>query len=488
MKPLSIPIAFSLTVSLSLWYLCLTEAPVLIDPDTAWHIAAGDLWRAAGKVVADPWGWTSDGKAWINIAWAFDVAVSWLHAHTGFIILYPLCLIIVSTLIGVQVMQAVRQGAIAPALIILAPVMILQIYSGTLLRPNLITLIFTVAGYYLLATRDTSWQWRRWFLLPVMCALWANLHGGFLYMFLLFGIFGLEALILEHYRRLLKLTVLGVLCLAFTLLNPFGYEIWTASYYGMNTPFNSLINEWKPTNFRESLRMLALLVLLLVASGFTDKRVRISDRLLVFILFCLTLMSQRHSIILALFCIPYLGQTLTYALREVPQLGWIEKMSDRILLKAKAEDIRIVAAFMLAFVLVFVCSPWPRNLLLTRPVEISKDIVDPDDLIYLQTHYAGQKILNHYDLGGHLIYYGRGNPKLFIDGRSNTAYPEQVLTDYRDFMQFAGQDVRGRDIHKKYGFGAVVIPVAAEEKEVWDDNYYWKRVFLGKSLAIYEPR
>ena len=482
------PASFSITMALCLWYLCLTGAPVLIDPDTAWHLAAGDLWRSSGIIMSDPWGWTSEGKTWINMAWAFDVVISWLHEHTGFAILYPFCLIIVSALIGIQVMQAQKNGSIIPVLIIITPLLVFQIYSSTLLRPNLVTLIFTLSSYYFLLTENATWIKRRWMLLPLISIVWVNMHGGFLYLYLLFFVFGLELLIKKYWKQFLHLTLLGIICLAVSVLNPFGYEILTASFAGMSTPFNSIINEWKPINFAESHRMLFLLVLLLIGGGFMDSRIRIADRLLIIILFYLTLTSQRHSVMLALFCIPYLGITLTYLIREMPELQWIERRFNALTQNVKISDLHIVGVFMLMFVVIFVFSPWPRDLLLKKPIGISNDIVAPEDLTYLQKHYADEKILNHYDLGGHLIFYGRGTPKLFIDGRSNTAYPEQVLTDYRDFMQFSGQDMKGRKVHEKYGFNAVLIPNNIEERSSWNDNYFWKRVYEGRAFSIYEPR
>ena len=484
----TIPATFTITIALCLWYLCLTGAPVLIDPDTAWHLAAGDLWRSSGIITSDPWGWTSEGKTWVNMAWAFDVIISWLHEHSGFAILYPLCLIIVSTLIGIQVMQAQKKGAIIPVLIFITALLVFQIYSSTLLRPNLVTLIFTLCSYYLLVTENPLWIKRRSALLPLITIVWVNMHGGFLYLFLLFFVFGLELLFKKHWKPLSQLTLLGIVCLVCTGVNPFGYEILTTSFAGMSTPFNSIINEWKPINFAESYRMLFLLVLLLVGGGFMDSRIRIADRLLIITLFYLTLTSQRHSVMLALFCIPYLGITITHVVREMDQLQWIENRFQSFSRNIAIEDLRIVGGFMLMFVVIFVASPWPRDLLLKNPIGISKDIVAAEDLTYLQKHYAHEKILNHYDLGGHLIFYGRGIPKLFIDGRSNTSHPEQVLTDYRDFMQFAGQDMKGRKVHEKYGFKAVLIPNNIEERDSWDDNYFWRRVYEGGAFSIYEPR
>ena len=68
------PVAVSLLFALLAAALSSAGAPLLSDPDTAWHIAAGDLIREHGTVhLTDPWSFTAHGYPWLNIFVALDL-------------------------------------------------------------------------------------------------------------------------------------------------------------------------------------------------------------------------------------------------------------------------------------------------------------------------------------------------------------------------------------------------------------------------------
>ena len=57
---------------------------VLMDPDTGWHIASGDLIRELGRMPAsDPWSFTAGDYPWVDMSWAYDVLLSFVHSAGG---------------------------------------------------------------------------------------------------------------------------------------------------------------------------------------------------------------------------------------------------------------------------------------------------------------------------------------------------------------------------------------------------------------------
>lgn len=113
----------------------------------------------------------------------------------------------------------------------------------------------------------TLWLLVRWqlgknrclWLLPLVAALWVNLHGSF---FLFFALCG-SALVAGHGSRRLMLIILGVAFLA-TFINPSGPSVWWLSFQ-MTTNLSILqfSSEWSPptnTNWQMNLFYICLLV------------------------------------------------------------------------------------------------------------------------------------------------------------------------------------------------------------------------------------
>ena len=57
-------------------------------------------------------------------------------------------------------------------------------------------------------------------------------------------------------------------------------------------------------------------------------------------------------------------------------------------------------------------------------------LLSEQDARYLQTHFPNARLLNHWNVGGNLIFFTRGAVPLFVDGRAATAYPDALLRDY----------------------------------------------------------
>ena len=69
----------------SLYYLL--NAKILLGHyDLGWHLAAGDLIRAQGKIpTQDPWSFAAGTRQWVNLSWLWDVLASAIfqQAHFG---------------------------------------------------------------------------------------------------------------------------------------------------------------------------------------------------------------------------------------------------------------------------------------------------------------------------------------------------------------------------------------------------------------------
>jgi hypothetical protein len=116
------------------------------------------------------------------------------------------------------------------------------------LRPQLLGMVAFVAVAWLLVGRRTSP--RTIWLVPVIVAIWANLHGSFFLGPVLVGLAWLQDLADRDpgARRTLVVALLSVLA---ACLTPFGPWVWAyAVGLSVNPEVTARITEWQPTTLR----------------------------------------------------------------------------------------------------------------------------------------------------------------------------------------------------------------------------------------------
>jgi len=152
---------------------------ILGDGDTGWHIRAGEWILQNGRVPErDLFSFTKAGERWYAWEWLWDAAFAWLHQQWGMAAV-ALASIFLICLTSVLLYRLVRRKcgdvivAIAVTFLALAGASI-----HWLARPHLFTLLFVVIFCSVLE-RVREGRLRLLVLLPLLTALWANLHAGF---------------------------------------------------------------------------------------------------------------------------------------------------------------------------------------------------------------------------------------------------------------------------------------------------------------------
>lgn len=152
---------------------------LLGDGDTLWHIRTGE-WILANRQVprTDFFSFTKPGEPWFAWEWLWDLIFGWLHQNWG---LGPVVagstLIICVTAVLVYRLALRRCGH---PLVALAAAYLALTASALhwLARPHLVTLLLSVAFMSILESVGQG-RTRRLLWLPLVTALWVNLHGGF---------------------------------------------------------------------------------------------------------------------------------------------------------------------------------------------------------------------------------------------------------------------------------------------------------------------
>src|ERR1700687_1158960 len=229
----------------SVYYL--SNASLLLGHyDLGWHLAAGDLIRDRGSIpFQHPWSFTLADKQWYNLSWLWDVIASVIFQYTNFSGLVLFTVACGAVIVGYLTSICLSSGASAPAVCI-------SVFSACLLYPTFVT----APNIYLAASPNTSTMLfcvifygeclkrTRWFLLPLMMVLWANLHGGFLLGFLIVGVFCGAALLGRDWANFKIYSLVGVGCLVATFINPLGWHIYDGVAATLGHFVQAYITEW----------------------------------------------------------------------------------------------------------------------------------------------------------------------------------------------------------------------------------------------------
>lgn len=483
-----VPLAYiSLVLFVLILVLSFGNAPVFGDADTAWHLAAGDLSRRDHIIpLSDIWSFTAAGEPWYNLSWLFDAGFSALFAAGGFSALYALTIGVFAGCLTFMVHLCIKRGASPLVVFLLIPFALLALYGGVIARPAMCSLIMTILFYHILHCYRGTGRLGNMLPLPLLMAFWVNLHAGFLLMFLIMGLFLLEAGWEQNRMRIRDYGLIIALCLIATLVNPLGFAIYYGTIYKVFSTISvSYVTEWKPAEVGHNLPMTLFLLLTLVIGNSFDRRIPLIDRMLAIVMLMLSLSSIRYIIFAALLLLPTLSLRLSYLLYESAIGGRVRELDATITQDMQKSDIRIMGLVMAAFAFIFICSPTPRDALLESPVGFPKKNFPVAEAAFIAEHYPSLRFLNDYNLGGYLDYLWRGKVKVFIDGRASSLYSEELLKDYFNFMDSAGFGGRAEITAAYYHLDGLIIPNDAKNANLWAWNPLWKAVYHGKVATVY---
>lgn len=453
----------------------LTNAPALLGHfDLGWHLAAGDLIRQQGSIpLHDPWSFTSAGNRWFNLSWLWDVFASALYQRThfqGLVILTIACGVAIA---GRLTFITLKTGA-APISVCAAVLLVClfypsfssfpNIYLAT--SPNMATTLFCVIFLGECLTPS-----RRLLLLPFLMLLWVNLHGGFVLGLFLIGFFCVKSLFRRERINVILLMVAGCGCLAATLVNPLGWDVYQGVTGTLGNPVQAHIGEWKSYyyNFIWPGSVPGLLYIMFFVV--VELRYRAPCPLEIRILAWLFLFAGFYQFrYLAFF---FLFSTMPLALNL-----------DR-LLKVKSDVSKTLAVAGM----VMTCA-LPVFYFQALPTFGLPQMLSEDDARYLREHFPHARMLNNWNFGGLLIFYDRGSVPLFVDGRAATVYPQSLLQDYD---KVGRPEVNGSDwdmVLKKYRIDTVVWQKSHDAlRGFLVGSRGWKEAYTGQYVSIYvRPR
>ena len=157
-----------------------SPAALLHDPDTYLHIAAGRWMLAhAALPIADPFSHSMPGAVWVPAEWLGEVVLALTYGAAGWggvVVLAAGAFALAGALLAAFLLR--RLPALPALLATMAGAML--VLPHLLARPHVLALPALVVWCgALFAARDEA-RGPPWVVLPAM-ALWANLHGSFMF-------------------------------------------------------------------------------------------------------------------------------------------------------------------------------------------------------------------------------------------------------------------------------------------------------------------
>src|ERR1700682_3177611 len=226
---------------------------LLIDPDTMWQVTVGQ-WIIDHRAVpeTDVYSFTMRGQPWISTQWLAQILFAKAYAISGWSGPVVLAATATAATFALLAKFLSRHLSESTTLVFVAAALALTVPHLSA-RPHVLALPVMVLWVgELMAAADRRAAPSFW-LLPLM-ALWANLHGGFVFGLVLVAAVAFDAVLSADIKSrkalALRWAAFGVAALMASCCTPYGWNSLLASQkilaLGGALP---LIMEWKPADF-----------------------------------------------------------------------------------------------------------------------------------------------------------------------------------------------------------------------------------------------
>ena len=431
-KSLPLPGFSSMLLALlmgSLFFFCIHQ-PLMADPDIGWHLRDAQLLIQQHAFLRhDFYTFSLNGHSWINPEWFSEVFFYGAWHQFGIRGIEVLSIILLETLmLGVCLLAWQRIRSLRPAIfvagffIVFASVSIAprtQLFGWICLIVELAILNhFRTVGE---GAKDALWA------LPILFALWINLHGSWpiglvlLIAFLACGFRSFHIGALEatawtpmQRKRLLLFTALSIPVL---FVNPYGWHLVVYPFIiaGQHKLTLATVQEWQSLDFHGTR---GRIVFLLVAALFAARTLRartwsLYDAAAVFVALMAGFTYSRFLLLAGIVLCPMLAEELTFLGHDDP-----------------AKDRRLLNTAVIALVLYFACTHVPTR----DELQAQGDRGYPAKAVaYLSQHPISGPLFNDFNWGGYLVWNLPKQP-IFIDTRADVFEQTGLLQSYMNLI------------------------------------------------------
>ena len=450
--------------------ICVHRAAVA-DPDIWWHLRVGE-WILQHHTVprVEIFSGPLAGTPWLAYSWLFELVVVKLFYRLGLlgILAYTAGMIVAITVALYHLVRRLQGDFTLRVLFTFASLFsLLPIYTP---RPWHFSILFFVLELDILMHARRTGKTRELAWLPLIFALWSNIHIEYIYGLFVLGLALVESVVARRWAgATVRTKPVWVFCallasLLATLANPFGWRIYGV-VYNLVTQGGGLlqVSEMQAIPFRGLANYCVLLLTLAAAGALAwTRRFRLFESGLFFFAAVLSFRSQRDVWLIAVVAAAILASTVTGSDRNLtpsPRFG--------ATLATVAAALMVVAGFRVMRVNNAVLSEQVANLMPVRAVDAIRT-----------NGYAGP-LYNDFNWGGYLIWALR--MPVIIDGRTNLYGNERMD---RSIATWGGQPDWTSDPELKSA-GLIIGPVTAPLTQLLRMDSHYKLVYEDKLAAVF---
>jgi len=205
--------------------------------DTYWHLRAGqDLFRSGHVQLTELYSHTARGRPWPNHEWLWQ-AISYGSYRMGGM---PLLQLLAASCVTLAVALAYRAMRARPSVNFVLALLGIPLASVSwALRPQAVSLLFLIVLLHLLLAQ-------RFWLLPALFLVWANLHGAVAMGGVVLTVATIVSAFDDERARFRKLLVATIVSGLATALTPMGLGLWRFIGQSIARSRQNQILEWLP--------------------------------------------------------------------------------------------------------------------------------------------------------------------------------------------------------------------------------------------------
>ncbi len=422
----------------------------LVDPDLWGHVRYGQDWLAGGELPRTATHtFTAENYPWINHENLAELALAACYNTFGVTgMLFAKCMLGMGIVLA-MVWVASRHGVHPIVSWTLMVVVTANLEAFFPLRPQLFSFALCAVALVLLDRGFRNWQSERTFDtrllwgLPIVFAVWANSHGGFIAgLSIVGGYLGgriIELLLPRKniaWQQVGQLTLIGIVCLAATLVNLYGWQLhrWLALSLIEPRPEITewLAPHWGDPTFWPWIAMLAVTALSLLGTKERRDWVEIAILLLVVWQSALHL---RHIAFVALVCgfwIPVHFQSTLRRLLPTGE-GTLPIISSPSLRRLTFAAL-LTAIALQSFALVDRLKHFP----------VSRARFPVDAIQFIADRQLEGKMVVAFNWSQYVLAALAPRVRVGFDGRYDTCYPPEVVDMHFDFLLGEAGGLRNR--------------------------------------------
>ena len=460
---------------------------LLADADTGYHVRAGEfILHTLSVPKEDIFSYISPPLPWTAHEWLSEVIMALVHKGfglTGVVIFFSFLIASVYYLLF-RTIRADKSNIILATLLICLVILSSQLHW--LARPHIFSLLLAVICYYLLDTYEYK-EKNYLYALPPLMFLWVNLHGGFMFGFMLLGVYLLGNAVTfifrsdqekkQHREKIKFLALTSIACLIAAVINPQGYHILffplklTSDRFLMDN-----IGEYLSPNFHGQMPFRYLLFLTIAIFAISKARLSLIELILIIGLTHMTLYSSRYIPLFAIVVTPILLRQANLMCDSAGGacINFFKRRSEgiaRIDASSKGHLWPILAVLVVCF---FVAKgrieyKFDEELKPVRAVE------------FLKRENLKGNMFNNDEFGDYIIYAAWPKYKVFIDGRLDMYGSSRI----KEYLKIANVQPAWEKIIEKYDIEWIIFDANSALSMLLMQRSDWRLIYADKVANIF---